>query len=568
MSPAALSTAMAMFRLMAAALWLLQLAQGQQVDKTGPEDTRNSGIRIKAEGKDRPQFVVLDANYRWLYNSSKQSCTSGGAETMEKCFLAGLSTDDYKGTYGVYMGYPTNRAITLRYASKGKSAPKPNYGQRVYLTDGNGYTMFRPLGGEIEFTVDISQIPAGMNAAVYFVSMDRLGHLNSVSPSGVMNTAGWTRGLGYCDAQCPKDPKFAQDKGFNSGHLASCCPEMDLFEANRFVTAMTAHPCKHSVETVCNSNEVEACRKECDTDGADVNPFREKGPGHALFELLDVSKPMKVRTIFQTDTGGEDGTLIEVLQIYSQEDGKSFNISLTDESNAKTKELFRSVNGFGEEFGGLKQMGESLRKGMVMAIALWADPGGNMNWLDSCSRNKSEFDCSLRPTFDSSVWEEAWKALPGSWRGPADYYPDFATSYQTRAVSFNYAGIPAAYRTQVKFTCEGCDIPGGVCDCSSVPYQFYVKDISVSSVEKTSPTAVAQAGGGGGSSHILQWILIAAGVLAAAAFSIACINRCSEDEVENMGSKRRKAQGAREAQSNDLKLMNCGGHDSDSSDTA
>jgi len=38
-------------------------------------------------------------------------------------------------------------------------------------------------------------------------------NIASISNSGVMNVAGWRRGLGYCDAQCPKDLRFVQGTG-------------------------------------------------------------------------------------------------------------------------------------------------------------------------------------------------------------------------------------------------------------------------------------------------------------------------------------------------------------------
>lgn len=38
-------------------------------------------------------------------------------------------------------------------------------------------------------------------------------NIASVSNSGVMNVAGWRRGLAYCDAQCPTDLHFVQGAG-------------------------------------------------------------------------------------------------------------------------------------------------------------------------------------------------------------------------------------------------------------------------------------------------------------------------------------------------------------------
>jgi cellulose 1,4-beta-cellobiosidase len=49
-----------------------------------------------------------------------------------------------------------------------------------------------------------------MNAAIYLVSMDPLGNLGAMYEDGNTNQAGWTRGTGYCDAQCPTDLNFVQ----------------------------------------------------------------------------------------------------------------------------------------------------------------------------------------------------------------------------------------------------------------------------------------------------------------------------------------------------------------------
>jgi cellulase len=35
--------------------------------------------------------------------------------------------------------------------------------------------------------------------------------------------------------------------------------------------------------------------------------------------------------------------------------------------------------------GGMKGMGEALARGMVLALSIWWDQGGNMTWLDSGS---------------------------------------------------------------------------------------------------------------------------------------------------------------------------------------
>lgn len=62
-------------------------------------------------------------------------------------------------------------------------------------TDEN-YEMFHLLNQEFTFTVDVSNMPCGLNGALYFVEMDQDGG-KSKYPG---NKAGAAYGTGYCDA--------------------------------------------------------------------------------------------------------------------------------------------------------------------------------------------------------------------------------------------------------------------------------------------------------------------------------------------------------------------------------
>jgi len=64
--------------------------------------------------------------------------------------------------------------------------------------------MFNLLNQEFTFDVDVSELPCGLNGALYFVSMDEDGGLSQY-PS---NKGGAKYGTGYCDAQCPHDVKW------------------------------------------------------------------------------------------------------------------------------------------------------------------------------------------------------------------------------------------------------------------------------------------------------------------------------------------------------------------------
>jgi cellulose 1,4-beta-cellobiosidase len=83
----------------------------------------------------------------------------------------------------------------------------------------------------------MSNLPCGLNGAVYFSEMDQDGGMKRFSG----NKAGAKYGTGYCDAQCPQDIKFINGEanivGWNatssssgSGSFGTCCPEMDIWE--------------------------------------------------------------------------------------------------------------------------------------------------------------------------------------------------------------------------------------------------------------------------------------------------------------------------------------------------
>jgi cellulose 1,4-beta-cellobiosidase len=57
-----------------------------------------------------------------------------------------------------------------------------------------------PLDKEFTFDVDVSQLPCGLNGALYFVEMVADGGMSQFP----LNKAGAQYGTGYCDAQCPQ----------------------------------------------------------------------------------------------------------------------------------------------------------------------------------------------------------------------------------------------------------------------------------------------------------------------------------------------------------------------------
>jgi cellulose 1,4-beta-cellobiosidase len=152
--------------------------------------------------------VVLDANWRWTHqtggskncytdnNWDKGICTDNKA-CASKCAIDGA---DYSGTYGVTA---SGNSLKLNFITKHQYGT--SIGSRLYLMASDSkYEMFSLLNKEFTFDVDMSNVPCGLNAALYFVSMDADGGMSRFPT----NKAGAKYGTGYCDAQCPRDMKF------------------------------------------------------------------------------------------------------------------------------------------------------------------------------------------------------------------------------------------------------------------------------------------------------------------------------------------------------------------------
>ncbi|KAG6844935.1 hypothetical protein H0H87_002268 [Tephrocybe sp. NHM501043] len=354
--------------------------------------------------------VALDANWRWVHNvGGYTNCYTGntwnttlcpdGKTCAANCALDGA---DYSGTYGITT---SGNALTLKFVTSGQ---QKNIGSRVYLMASDSqYQMFKVLNQEFTFDVDVSQLPCGLNGALYFSEMDADGGV--AKNSG--NKAGAKYGTGYCDSQCPRDIKFisgesnsagwtpsSNDVNAGTGNYGACCNEMDVWEANSVSAAYTPHPCTSTGLVRCSGT---ACGgtdnrygSECDPDGCDFNSYRMGDTsfyGKGL--TVDTSSKFTVVTQFITDSGTSSGTLSEIRRIYVQ-NGKviqnsKVNVSgmsaydsiTTDFCNAQ-KTAFGDTNSFGNK-GGMSNMSKALANGMVLVLSIWDDHAANMLWLDS-----------------------------------------------------------------------------------------------------------------------------------------------------------------------------------------
>ncbi|CAK4624538.1 unnamed protein product [Aphanomyces euteiches] len=303
--------------------------------------------------------VVADANYRWVHNvGGSTSCQNNGQWNSAICPDAATCA---KNCAIEGYGYSSAGVTT----SGGKLDVK--LGNRLYLLeDDNNYKYYKLLNQEFTFDVDVSNVPCGGNAALYFVPMLQDGG-RSKSPN---NKAGAAYGTGYCDAQCPTGVSFINGQA-NFNNLGQCCAEMDIWEANKYANVVTPHPCTiNGVYTCSNSQQCNSC----DKGGCGVNPFTTNknfyGPGSSY--TVDTSKPFSVVTQFMTGDNTPNGNLVNINRFYVQNGKKISN-------PVQINEGYCSSGSSGSN-GGLKAMGRALKDGMVLAISVWT---GDMSWLDS-----------------------------------------------------------------------------------------------------------------------------------------------------------------------------------------
>ncbi|KAH7071100.1 exoglucanase-like protein 1 precursor [Paraphoma chrysanthemicola] len=347
--------------------------------------------------------IVIDANWRWLHVSTGYTncfngnewdntvCASNAACTRN-CAIEG---SDYRGTYGITT---SGNSLSLKFITKGQYST--NIGSRTYLMkDTNTYEMFNLIGNEFTFDVDASQLPCGLNGALYFVSM----------PAKGQGTPGAKYGTGYCDAQCARDLKFidgqanaegwqgsSTDPNAGVGKKGACCAEMDVWEANSISTALTPHSCQPEGYSVCEDEgcggtySLDRYAGTCDANGCDFNPYRVGVKDfYGKGKTIDTSKKVTVVTQFL----GSGSNLTELKRFYVQNGvvfknpeptipGMTGN-SITQEWCNTQKEVFNEEIYPFNEFGGMASMGKGMAQGMVLVMSLWDDHYANMLWLDS-----------------------------------------------------------------------------------------------------------------------------------------------------------------------------------------
>jgi len=373
--------------------------------------TKSGGCR------DEQKSVVIDANWRWTHTvGTTNNCYTGnlwdesvcpdGKTCAENCAIDGAD-QEYENTYGVRA---TGSEVKLNFVTQGPYST--NVGSRVFLLETETkYKMFKLKNREFTIDVDYSNLPCGLNGALYFVSMDEDGGMSRF-PS---NKAGAKYGTGYCDAQCPHDVKFIDgeancedwtpsetDVNAGFGKYGTCCTEFDVLEANSISHAYTAHSCAMDGQLRCEGVDCgdnasgDRFKGVCDKNGCDFQTVRLGkddfwGPGPNYD--IDSTKPMTAVTQFITDDNTDTGKLVEVRRFYIQ-DGKTIQTPGLPVGNGGTHdslsegfcEAERDMMQDGTNFldkGGFDNTDKAFETGMVLALSMWDDHEANMLWLDS-----------------------------------------------------------------------------------------------------------------------------------------------------------------------------------------
>ncbi|KAK7028777.1 glucanase [Favolaschia claudopus] len=339
--------------------------------------------------------VVIDANWRWLHQGASgfTNCYTGntwdtsicpdGKTCAANCALDGA---DYSGTYGIST---SGNALTMKFVTVSQ---QPNIGSRVYLMAPGSQTAYQTFQfANQEF------LPCGLNGALYFSQMDADG---GVAKSNGANKAGAKYGTGYCDAQCPRDIKFINGVANSAGWqpspndsafaIGTCCPEMDVWEANSVSAAFTPHPCTTQGQSTCTGtscSQPNSTQGTCDQAGCDFNSYRM---GNTAF--YGPGKTVNTQQKFTVVTQFIGNPINQIKRFYVQNgkvisnsnstiSGVSGN-SITDSFCAAQKTAFGDSNTFSQK-GGLAGISKSASAGMVLVMSIWDDHAANMLWLDA-----------------------------------------------------------------------------------------------------------------------------------------------------------------------------------------
>eukprot|EP00486_Rosalina_sp_Unknown_P008843 CAMPEP_0201591470 /NCGR_PEP_ID=MMETSP0190_2-20130828/189644_1 /ASSEMBLY_ACC=CAM_ASM_000263 /TAXON_ID=37353 /ORGANISM="Rosalina sp." /LENGTH=317 /DNA_ID=CAMNT_0048049827 /DNA_START=49 /DNA_END=1002 /DNA_ORIENTATION=- len=179
----------------------------------------------------------------------------------------------------------------------------------------NIFQQYMLKGKTVTFTVDLSQVDCSCNAAAYFVTMPGYG------------------GNYYCDANDVN---------------GEWCWELDVMEANKYVTAATPHECYQEPGGYISS---------CDRGGCGTNSHNVDGNGMGPGSQYKINTNMPFKQAMQLT-------------------GSSITVTMTQGSNTFSYQVCSNNGGY------VSKMNDALDYGMVFVFSYWGSTYSTMQWLD------------------------------------------------------------------------------------------------------------------------------------------------------------------------------------------
>ncbi|PLW27200.1 hypothetical protein PCANC_26120 [Puccinia coronata f. sp. avenae] len=375
-----------------------------------PPALKIQSCRSDIECSEKRLSITLDADLRPLQVlEGIESCVSeeerawnatycaDSERCAEKCSLGGVK---YKSVHGVTTH---DHSVNLRLFTRGKLTES-----RVYLLGNKKrYHLFHLKNRQFSFEVDASQVPCGVDAALYFTSMQADGGLSRTNRAGAMY------GTGYCDAQCPTSLRFIDGKANIEGsgelgnqvfeNLGACCPELDLWEGNALMQAYGAHPCVFPSISTCEGVGCTAKGGLCDQSGCGFASQKVDGNGfYGPNKTIDTQHKFTVVTQFHTSNGTDLGELVEIRQFFVQHGvlipQQGLRLPGQDFFDSINKSFCESVTTRSEnEFqnrGGMEAISRAMDQGLVLVMGIWT--GEVTNTLGSIQKVPATRRASLR----------------------------------------------------------------------------------------------------------------------------------------------------------------------------
>eukprot|EP00056_Hartaetosiga_gracilis_P022355 m.29777 g.29777 ORF g.29777 m.29777 type:complete len:530 (+) comp9599_c0_seq1:237-1826(+) len=291
------------------------------------------------------------------------------ASSVPNGVIAGALSVNINGvdeTYYVMQSGGANGGVTT--SSKSISM---THGNRAYLTPvckdtivPEAFQGVQLLGGTLAFTVDISEVGCGCNAAFYGVEMP--GRNSNGEPD-----AGSCSDY-YCD-------------GF--GSCGVYCEELDVMEANQFAFHSATHSCPTDDGIFYASCGASNCYSNTKYDNT-VGP----GPEYTI----NTNLPFDVRATYNIN---DDNILTSIETVLSQ----------------GTNTLTRMQDGSTDCGAELNKITDSMVRGVTLTMSFWGDSGSLMQWLDvpPCSINQGCAKSGTKWTIsDIKIVADVCDALP------------------------------------------------------------------------------------------------------------------------------------------------------------